>query len=87
MQLFVTEKGFFYGIPMKSKSEVLLAVKMFAKEIGALDAIICDAAREQISQKVRDVCYKIGTSIRVLKEGTPWGNRAELYIGLLKEAV
>jgi hypothetical protein len=29
---------------MKSKSEVLQAVKEFAKEIGAPDAIICDAA-------------------------------------------
>ena len=53
-----------------------MALKMFA--------IICDAAREQISKEVHDFCYKIGTSIRVLEEGTPWDNRAELYIGLLK---
>ena len=64
-----------------------MALKMFAKDIGAPDAIICDAAREQISQEVRNFCYKIGTSLRVLEEGTPWANRAELYIGLLKEAV
>ena len=38
-------------------------------------------------RKVRDLCYKIGTYIRVLEEGTPWANREELYIGLLKEAV
>ena len=25
--------------------------------------------------------------MRILEEGTPWANRAELYIGLLKEAV
>ena len=47
-------------------------------------AIICDAAREQISKEVHDFCYKIGTSIRVLEEENPWANRAELYIGLLK---
>ena len=25
--------------------------------------------------------------MRVLEEGTPWANKAELYIGLIKEAV
>jgi hypothetical protein len=44
MQLFVTDKGFVYVIPMASKSEVNKAVKLFAKEIGAPDAIVCDAA-------------------------------------------
>ena len=87
MQLFVTDKGFVHVIPMRSKSEVPMALKMFAKDVGAPDAIICDAAREQISKEVRDFCHKIGTSLRVLEEGTPWANRAELYIGLLKEAV
>jgi hypothetical protein len=31
-QLFVTDKGFVYVVPMKSKSEVLQAVEEFAKE-------------------------------------------------------
>ena len=84
MQLFVTDEGFVHVIPTTKKSEVPMALKMSAKDIGAPDAIICDAAREQISKEVRDFCYKIGTSIRVLEEGTPWANRAELYIGLLK---
>ena len=87
MQLFVTDKGFVHVIPMKTKSEVPMALKMFAKDIGAPDAIICDAAKEQISKEVRDFCHRIGTSLRVLEEGTPWANRAELYIGLIKEAV
>jgi hypothetical protein len=29
----------------------------------------------------------IGTTLRALEEGTPWANKAELYIGLIKEAV
>ena len=29
----------------------------------------------------------MGTTLRVLEEGTPWANKAELYIGLIKEAV
>ena len=36
-----------YVIPMKTKGEVLQAVKKFVKEVGAPDAIIFDSAREQ----------------------------------------
>jgi len=39
-QLFVTDKGFIYVLPMKSKADVLSAVKEFARAIGAPDAII-----------------------------------------------
>jgi hypothetical protein len=49
-QLFVTDKGFVCAFPMEFKSEVLQAVKEFANEIGAPDAIICNAASEQISK-------------------------------------
>ena len=35
-QLFVTDKGFIYVVPMKRKSEFLLAIKQFAKEVVAL---------------------------------------------------
>lgn len=86
-QLFVTDKGFVYVVPMKSKSEVLQAVKQFAKEVGAPEALICDAVREQKSEEVKKFCNEIGTTLRVLEEGTPWANKAELYIGLIKTAV
>ena len=87
VQLFVTDKGFIHVIPMRRKSEVLQALKQFAKEIGAPDAIICDAAGEQTSSDLRQFCNDMGTTLRVLEEGTPWANKAELYIGLMKEAV
>ena len=51
-QLFVTDKGFIYVVPMKRKSEVLAAIKLFAKEVGAPDAIVSDMAKEQVSQDV-----------------------------------
>jgi hypothetical protein len=38
MQLFVTDKGYVYVIPMRSKSEVPQALKAFAKAVGAPDA-------------------------------------------------
>jgi hypothetical protein len=52
-QLFVTDKGFIYVASMQTKAEVMQAVKQFANEVGAPDAIISDAAPEQISQKMK----------------------------------
>ena len=86
-QLFVTDKGFIYVVPMKCKSEVLLAIKQFAKEVGAPDAIVSGMAREQVSQDVRNLCNTIGTTLQALEEGTPWSNKAELYIKLMKEEI
>lgn len=86
-QLFVTDKGFVYVVPMKTRAEVMKAVKQFAKEIGAPEALICDAAREQRQVDLRSFCNEIGTTLRVLEENTPWANKAELYIGLVKESV
>ena len=86
-QLFVTNKGFIYVVPMKHKSEVLSAIKQFAKEVGVPDTIVSDMAREQVSQDVRQFCSTIGTMLRALEEGMPWSNKAEFYIKLMKEAV
>ena len=86
-QLFVTDKGFIYVVPMKKKSEVLLAIKQFAKEIHAPESFVADMSGEQMSSEVKKFCNDIGTTLRALEEGTPWSNKAELYIGLTKEAV
>jgi hypothetical protein len=45
-QLFVTDKGFVYVVPMRSKCEVIQAMKQFAKEVGAPDAIVANMAGE-----------------------------------------
>ena len=86
-QLFVTDKGFIYIVPLKQKSEVLLEVKQFAKESGAPDAILCDMVGEQLTQEIKHSCNTIGTTLRALEEGMPWSNMAELYIKLMKESV
>ena len=86
-QLFVTDKGFIYVVPMKKKSEVLLANKQFAKKIGAADSFVADMSGEQMSSEVKKYCNDIGTTLRAHEEGTLWSNKAELYIGLIKEAV
>ena len=75
-----------YIVPMRSKSDAKHAIKQFVKEIGAPDAIIADMAGEQMSLEVWRFCNDIRTTLQALEEGTPWSNRAKLYIGLIKEA-
>jgi len=86
-QLFVSDKGYIYVVPMATRSMLLHALKQFVKEVGAPEIIICDHSGEQSSDNVKQYCSDIGTSLRYIEEGTPWANKAELYIGLLKEAV
>ena len=38
---------------MKDKSEVLQAIKQFAKEVGAPDTILSNRAKEQVSQEAK----------------------------------
>jgi hypothetical protein len=46
---------------LKTKANVLDAVKQFAKEIGAPDALIFYMSGEQTSQPMRKFCREIGT--------------------------
>ena len=72
---------------MKSKGEVLQTVKLFSKDIGVPETIICDAAGDKTSNGIQKFCRDNGTILRVLEEGTPWVNKSKLYIGLINEAV
>ena len=72
---------------MKLRSYVLQAVKQFAKEIGAPEAIIADSSKEQKSKELRQFLTEIGSTLRLLEENTHWVNKAELYINIIKEAV
>ena len=76
-QLFVTDKGFLYVVPLKSKSKVVSAVKQFTKEIWAPDAIVCDMSMEQTSPEIKTFLNDKGTTLRGLEEGMPWANKAE----------
>ena len=70
-QLLVTDKGFIYVVLMKKESKVLLAIKKFAKEIGAPVSFVADMSGEQMSSEVKKFCNDIGTTLRALEEGTP----------------
>ena len=86
-QLSVTDKAFVYVVTMRQKGEVLQVKKQFAKEISAPDAFVANMSGEQMSKEVKAFCNDIGMTLRALEEGTPWSNKAELYIGLMKEAI
>ena len=61
----------------------MAAVKQFAKDIGAPDAIICDMAQENVSADIKMFLNDIGMTLHALEEGTPWVNKAKLYIKLI----
>ena len=63
VNFFVTDKGFIYVVPMKKKSEVLLAIKQFTQEIGAPDSFVADTSGEQMTSEVKKFCNDIGTAL------------------------
>ena len=87
MQIFVSDKGFVKVYPMESPSQFPSALKLFAKDVGAPEVLVADPHPSQKSKEVKNFCNKIGTTLRLLEQSTQWANRAELYIGLMKEAV
>lgn len=87
LQLFVTDKGFVFVCPMKRKSDVPFALKLFFKKVGVPDAIICDQGGEQIGGDSKKLLRESGTVVKQIEPNTPWSNRAERYIGIFKQAV
>ena len=75
-QLFATDKGFVYIIPMKSNIEVLQSITKFTKDIGAPDAIICDMAGYQTSKIISKFYNETSNTMQVLEEEPPWSNKA-----------
>ena len=87
MQLFVSNKGFFYIVPMKSRRDFHLALTMFAKEIGVPLSLILDPSGKQTSAKVAKMCHDMGTTLIILEESTQNFNLAERYVGLTKTSI
>jgi hypothetical protein len=71
---------------MQHQRDYFLALRQFAKEVGAPEILVCDPHPTQTQRKVKEFCTQIGTTLRILKARTQWANCAELYVGLIKEA-
>ena len=87
MQLFVSDTGFMYVYPMKSKTELVNAVKAFAKVIDVPTTLILDPEWTHKSGALKKAANDMNLSLKFLEGRNQWTNLAELYIGLLKELV
>lgn len=72
---------------MKSKGEFQAIIELFCKEIAVTRILVVDPSGKQTSKSVHNYYHKVGTTLRVLEKSTEWANRAELYIGLFKQAI
>ena len=86
MQIFVSDKGYVKVYLMTKVSEYLQALKKFAKDVGSPEVLIADPHPVKKSKDVKALCNQIGTTLKFLEGSTQWLSRAELYIGLMKEA-
>jgi hypothetical protein len=77
-QLFVLDKGYVTIYLMQHQRDYFLALKQFAKNVGAPDVLVCDPHPTQKQRKVKEFCTQIGTTLKVLEAQTQWANRAEL---------
>jgi hypothetical protein len=86
-QVYVSDMGYLALYPMRDVNSFPLSLKEFAKDVGAPDFLVCDPHPSQKAHEVRAFCHQIGTTLRMLEANTQWANHAELYVGLLKEAM
>ena len=86
-QVFVSDRSYIAVYPMRSQEEFSTALHWFCKQVGVPSTLVADAHKAQTSYKIKRFCDQVGTTLRILERKTPWSNRAELYIGILKEAV
>ena len=52
---------------MRKESGILLAMKYFAKDTDAPDAIVTDASRAKTSSDTKQFLTKIGTTLKILE--------------------
>lgn len=85
-QIFVSDKGFVTAYPMVKEAHYILALKQFAKEVGAPDVLVSDSAKAETKREVKEFCAQIGTTHKALEAESQHSNLAELYVGIVKEA-
>ena len=84
VQVYASEFGWVRADLMKSEAEIHLSVKSMFKDVGVPKKLIADGAKAQISGKSRDICNMSGCKVVELEKSTPFANRAERYIQILK---
>ena len=72
---------------MCSQDELETALNRFCKEFSMSVDLIVDGFSAQKKPPINRFCNQVGTILKILEGATPWGNRDEIYVGVLKEAV
>ena len=86
-QLFVADFGWCKVNTMKLRSELPLVLKSVFKEDGVPQKMICDGAPEQVSGEAARLCQITDCTIQQLECGTPWSNRSEGHVGIVKNEI
>ena len=86
-QLFVSDFNFVHIVPMKRRKDMHHALKQMFKTVGVPPDLICDGAKEQVQGEARKLVNKVNSNIKELEAESPWSNRAELFIGIVKAAI
>ena len=84
---FVSDKGFVAVCPMEIKIQFESALHYFCKDVGVPYKLVVDTSGDKKRRSVCRFCHQVGTTLKILEESTQWANRAELYVGLFKEAI
>jgi hypothetical protein len=73
-QVFFSDKDYMNVYPMKKESEYPLALKLFAKEVGAPNILVCDGSKTQNQRDVKTFLTQIGTTLKTLEAETQEAN-------------
>ena len=85
VQVYASEFGWVRADLMKAENELHNSVKAMFKEVGVPQKLIADGAKAQIYGKAKIVCDQAGCNVIKLEKNTPFANRAERYIQILKD--
>ena len=66
-QIFVSDNDFLALYPLQQESEYPLAMKEFAKKVGAPEVLVCDGSKTQNQRQVKLLCTKMGQLSRSLR--------------------
>ena len=64
-QLFGTDKGCANAFLMEKESDALLALELFDKYIGVIEALVADCTKSENSTKVKSFCVIISTTLNM----------------------
>ena len=87
MQVFLSDKVYVKIQTMKSPSGFMADLKYFVKEVGSLEILLAYLHPYQKSKEVKDLCNRIGKTLRLLYQESKWENMVALYVGIFKEGV